>query len=285
MKIYIPIFNTKIFDLQSFGYYAGNIRSSQTTLIYSLALTYHPRIKTLIEKKQEHLIGFPYPYPEKRDFKLLHYIQKDLKEEIINYVSDASTEILNTLGWGRGWKEVIMAKIYTNVLPVPSDSSMFSFVKANEREFRKGEGVEDGSKSLVWYDGKTGKFTSVLDAAMEFAPRIENLNFPFIVIKERLTSKKPLIDFINQNFDKVIQPATEILPTRKHRKANIERFMISLWMFELLHNQNKKPKEVEKMIQEKDPGQTMYANYDMTSTGISKLADEAKIKLEQIYPL
>lgn len=285
MKIYIPIFNTKIFDLQSFGYYEGYTLYSQTTLIYSLALTYHPKIKNLIEKKQEQLIGFPYPYPEKRDFKLLHYIQKDLDEEITDYVSKASTEILNTLGWGRGWKEVIMAKIYTNVLPVPSDSPVFSFAKANERAFRKEEESEEGPKSLGWHDRKTGEFKSALAVAMELAPRIENSNFPFIAIKERLTSKKPLIDFINQNFDKVIQPATEILPTRKHRKANMERFMISLWMFDLLNNQNQKPKQVEKMIEEKDPEQKMYAKYDMTSTGISKLADEAKVKLGQIFPL
>lgn len=285
MKIYIPIFNSKIFDLQSFGYYAGYTLYSQTTLIYSLALTYHPKIKNLIKSKQTQLKGFPYPYPEKRDLKLLYYIQKNLDEEITEYVNKASTEVLETLGWGKGWKDVIMAKIYTDVLPVPPDSPVFSFAKANESAFVKEKEKKDGPQSVAWHDSKTGEFKSALTIAMELAPRIENSNFPFIAIKERLTSKKPLIDFINQNFDKVIKPATEILPTRKHRKANIERFMISLWMFELLHTQNKKPKEVEKMIEEKDPDQTMYAKYDMTSTGISKLADEAKVKLGQIYPL
>jgi len=280
MKIYIPIFNTKIFDLQSFGYYKGYPLFSQTTLIYSLVLNYHPKIKALIREKQELLEDFPYPYPEQRDSKILYYIQKDLDDKITDFVDKASQEILNKLGWGRGWKDVIMVKIYTDIVPVPSEMFPFTFVEANQNAFRSEEENQEEIKPL-----RDLAKSSVLSMAMALVPRINNANFPFIAIKERLTSKKPLIDYINKNFDEIIKPATEILPTRKHRKADVERFMISLWMFELLHTQNKKPKEVEKMIQEKDPDQTMYAKYDMTSTGISKLADEAKVKLGQIYPL
>lgn len=280
MKIYIPIFNTKIFDLQSLGYYQGYSLFSQTTLVYSLVLNYHPKIKALIKEKQDLLDGFPYPYPEQRDFKILYHIQKDLDDKITTFVDKASQEILNKLGWGKGWKDVIMAKIYTDMVPVPSEVFPFTFVDANPNAFRSKEETQEEIKSL-----RDLAKSSALSMAMALVPRFENANFPFIAIKERLTSKKPLIDYINRNFDSIIKPATEILPTRKHKKADVERFMISLWMFELLHSQNKKPKEVEKMIEEKDPEQTMYAKYDMTPTGISKLADEARVKLGQIYPL
>ncbi len=274
------VLKEKLFDLESYGCHLGHPLYSDSTLLYSLALTYHPTINRLIKDKQKQLPSYPYSYPDKRDFKILSCIQQPLDENVISLVDKSSTEILNKLEWGKGWKKPIMIKIYTNILPIPSEVYPFSFIGPNRKIFKKEEESDEEAKVL---NGPVR--LSVFDSLRELAPRIENSHYPFIVIKERLKSKKSLIDFINENFDTLIKPASEILPSRKHRRADIERFMLAVWLFDLLHNQNRKPKEVSKMIEKEDPEQNLFIGYDMTSTGISKLADEARVKMGQIYPI
>lgn len=280
MKYANLVLPEKLFDLVSFGYFKNIPLYSSTTLIYSLALTYHPRIRSLIKEAQQHLPGFPYPYPTERDFRLITYIQEPLDKDIRDYVFKASHEIVNKLGWNNRWEDIVMVKIYTDILPIPSEMLQFNFVDANKRAFRKNDEPKESIKSLLDIPK-----SSALAVAMELSARADNSNYPFIAIRERLTSKKPLIDYINRNFDTMIKPATEILPNRKHKQADVDRFMLSVWLFDLIHNRHLKPKQIDEMIEKEDPDQQMFGKHDMTSTGISKLADEARVKLGEIFPL
>jgi hypothetical protein len=282
MKFAKLVFTRDLFDGKTLNYYQGKPTYDIEDLKYALIISYHPAITNRFNEIRKSVNSYPFKYPELKDLGEFYAFERRLKEAVKSVVEKKSNKLVKDLKLSENWRTPIFIKICTNILPIPYPIYKFSFAGPNLRVLD----VKSGVKKTPLKNLRDLTRPSALRSAFEDFRRLEDATkYPYIAIKEKLTKKGPLIDYINRIFDTAIKPATSLLPFHKHKKADMDKFMLSIWLFDLLRNQGRKPKEVNREIEKADPDQNLFGKYDMTSIGISKLADEARVKLGEVYPL
>ncbi len=248
-----------------------------STLYYALLILGHPRFTRDIEAIRKELDIALVDYPIDKDISdisgLAYYYGLEKYQEISKKVHG----LLAKYNLWDNWFVPLTTYVVSGVLPVAGKNNAIEWYPIMEKNH-----FFIGPTSANWDTYDEYAFLENLYG--------ERVKYPSISITEKLTSKNQLKEWIDENWDTLIEPELRNIPSRLKKAASVERLAIGLWLWEMRDLKKMSWEEIDREIRRvEDTSEGIWGDdkNDLAPTTAKgpDLIYSAKQALSEFYPL